>query len=153
MPLTYPKEDGTTLHLWLTKTVEDNPRAELKALCGGVHVFAGKDDLVTLEEMAESMDRVDEGEYEDMVDLLDRGPVCNQCGDRIRERLGLEERSLTDVPGIGPTKMVPLKQAGFESIKDLHLATQSDLSDVEGIGNALAARIKADVGSPPGERR
>lgn len=144
MPLTYPKEDGQRHHLWLTKTVEVNPNAELKALCGGVHIFAGKDDLVAI------------GEYAEEADLevwLTRGRVCGECADRLRERLGMEERDLTDVSGIGVHKAKALRAGGYESIKDLHLATQGDLSDVDGIGNALAARIKADVGSPPGESR
>jgi large subunit ribosomal protein L32e len=53
---------------------------------------------------------------------------------------------LTGVSGVGEEKADDLRDAGFESVDDLRRAEQSDLADVEGVGNALAARIKADVG-------
>ncbi|MFB6119092.1 50S ribosomal protein L32e [Halosegnis sp.] len=54
--------------------------------------------------------------------------------------------SLTDISGVGNAKAAALEGAGFESVDDVRRADQSDLSEVDGIGNALAARIKADVG-------
>jgi large subunit ribosomal protein L32e len=53
---------------------------------------------------------------------------------------------MTDIPGVDTTTAATLRGAGFESVEDLKAADQDDLADVEGIGNALAARIKADVG-------
>jgi large subunit ribosomal protein L32e len=53
---------------------------------------------------------------------------------------------LTGVSGVGEEKAEALREVGFDSVADLERADQSDLADVEGIGNALAARIKADVG-------
>lgn len=38
-----------------------------------------------------------------------------------------------------------LQVAGYRTPDDLREATQSELSDIDGIGNALAARIKSDV--------
>ena len=55
-------------------------------------------------------------------------------------------QDLEDISGVGPTKADALRDAGYESIEDVKAASQSALADVEGIGNALAARIKADVG-------
>ncbi|UPM42539.1 50S ribosomal protein L32e [Halocatena salina] len=57
-----------------------------------------------------------------------------------------DPRSMTDVSGIGETKAEALQEAGYESVDDLRRADQDDLSEVDGIGNALAARIKADIG-------
>ncbi|UPV75014.1 50S ribosomal protein L32e [Halorussus limi] len=57
-----------------------------------------------------------------------------------------EPQSLEDVSGVGPSKAEALRDAGFESVQDVKAASQDDLAEVEGIGNALAARIKADVG-------
>lgn len=57
-----------------------------------------------------------------------------------------ETKDLTDVSGIGESKAEALQDAGYDSIDDLRRADQSDLSEVNGIGNALAARIKADIG-------
>ena len=57
-----------------------------------------------------------------------------------------EPQELEDVSGVGPSKADALRDAGFESVEDVKAASQDDLADVEGIGNALAARIKADVG-------
>jgi len=56
------------------------------------------------------------------------------------------ERELEDISGIGPSKADTLREAGYESITDLQAASQSELAELDGIGNALAARIKADVG-------
>ena len=57
-----------------------------------------------------------------------------------------EPSELEDISGVGPTKADALRDAGYESVEDVKAASQSELAEVEGIGNALAARIKADVG-------
>jgi len=54
--------------------------------------------------------------------------------------------SLEDISGVGPSKADALRDAGYESVEDVKAASQSELADVDGIGNALAARVKADVG-------
>ncbi len=53
---------------------------------------------------------------------------------------------LTDISGVGESKADALREAGYESVADIKSASQSDLAEVEGVGMALAARIKADVG-------
>ena len=53
---------------------------------------------------------------------------------------------LAEIAGVGEAKAESLREAGFDSVDDVRGADQSELADVEGIGNALAARIKADVG-------
>ncbi|MFB6127448.1 MAG: 50S ribosomal protein L32e [Halolamina sp.] len=53
---------------------------------------------------------------------------------------------LEDISGVGPSKAEALTEAGYESVEDVKAAAQSELSEVDGVGNALAARIKADVG-------
>jgi large subunit ribosomal protein L32e len=58
-----------------------------------------------------------------------------------------EPEDLEDISGVGPSKAEALREAGFESVEDIKRADQSELAEVEGIGNALAARIKADVGA------
>ncbi|ELZ93985.1 50S ribosomal protein L32e [Haloferax mucosum ATCC BAA-1512] len=57
-----------------------------------------------------------------------------------------EISELEDISGVGPSKADALRDAGFESVDDVQAASQSELAEVDGIGNALAARIKADVG-------
>jgi large subunit ribosomal protein L32e len=57
-----------------------------------------------------------------------------------------EIESLEDISGVGPSKADALRDAGYDSVEDIKAASQSELADVEGIGNALAARVKADVG-------
>jgi len=57
-----------------------------------------------------------------------------------------EPQELEDISGVGPSKAETLGEAGYDSVEDLKAASQSELADVDGIGNALAARIKADVG-------
>ncbi|GAA0278078.1 50S ribosomal protein L32e [Halobacterium noricense] len=54
--------------------------------------------------------------------------------------------TLEDISGVGPSKAEALREAGYDTVEDMRAASQSELADVSGIGNALAARIKADVG-------
>ena len=62
------------------------------------------------------------------------------------EEAETDDRELEDIAGVGASKADALREAGFESVADLQVADQDDLAEVEGVGNALAARIKADVG-------
>ena len=55
-------------------------------------------------------------------------------------------QDLEDISGVGASKADALRDAGFETIDDVKEASQDDLAEADGIGNALAARIKADVG-------
>ena len=57
-----------------------------------------------------------------------------------------ELTELTDISGIGDAKAETLREEGYTSIDHIRGASQEELADVEGIGMALAARIKADVG-------
>ncbi|MEF8758142.1 MAG: 50S ribosomal protein L32e [Halobacteriales archaeon] len=57
-----------------------------------------------------------------------------------------EPQELEEISGVGESKADALREAGYDSLEAVKGASQSDLADVEGIGNALAARIKADVG-------
>jgi len=54
--------------------------------------------------------------------------------------------ALTDISGVSEEKATVLREAGYETIDQVRGASQDNLADVEGIGMALAARIKADVG-------
>lgn len=53
---------------------------------------------------------------------------------------------LQQIAGVGRLKAEALYEGGYERIEDIKKASQQELSNVEGIGMALAARIKADVG-------
>jgi large subunit ribosomal protein L32e len=57
-----------------------------------------------------------------------------------------EYTELTDISGVGGAKADALREAGFETVDDIRAADQSALAEAKGVGNALAARIKADVG-------
>jgi len=54
--------------------------------------------------------------------------------------------ALEDISGVGAAKAETLREAGYESVEDVKRASQDAIADIDGIGNALAARIKADVG-------
>ncbi|AGN01126.1 methyl-accepting chemotaxis sensory transducer [Salinarchaeum sp. Harcht-Bsk1] len=56
------------------------------------------------------------------------------------------EGALTDVSGVGDAKAEALRAAGYETVADLRAATQAQLAQVEGIGDALAVEIKEAVG-------
>jgi len=55
-----------------------------------------------------------------------------------------EYQDLTDISGVGPARSEDLREAGYETVDDVRGASQEALAGV--VGNALAARIKADVG-------
>lgn len=52
-----------------------------------------------------------------------------------------------EISGVGPTKAEALEEAGYGSFVEIKDATHQELSEVSKIGNALAARIKADIDS------
>lgn len=54
---------------------------------------------------------------------------------------------LMEIKGLGEAKAHALYEAGFESIDDLRRATMEDLTEVEGIGPALAQNILEAVGT------
>ena len=57
-----------------------------------------------------------------------------------------QPQEIEDISGVGPAKADALREAGYESITDIKATSQADLSEISGIANALAARIKAGVG-------
>jgi len=57
-----------------------------------------------------------------------------------------EVTELEDISGVSETKAEALREAGYDSIDYIQGASQEELANVEGVGMALAARIKADVG-------
>ncbi|KDE60324.1 50S ribosomal protein L32 [Halostagnicola sp. A56] len=59
---------------------------------------------------------------------------------------GDEPEELESISGVGASKADALRDAEYESVTDVKEASQDDLAEIDGIGNALAARIKADVG-------
>jgi large subunit ribosomal protein L32e len=57
-----------------------------------------------------------------------------------------EIEELTDISGVGDSKAEALADAGFDTVDKVRGASQDELAEVNGVGMALAARIKADVG-------
>lgn len=57
-----------------------------------------------------------------------------------------DDQDLTQISGIGDAKAESLREAGYETIGDLQGASQEELAGVDGVGTALAARIKAEIG-------
>jgi large subunit ribosomal protein L32e len=57
-----------------------------------------------------------------------------------------EITDLTDISGVGESKAEALEAEGYGTVDYVRGASQEELSNVDGIGMALAARIKADVG-------
>jgi large subunit ribosomal protein L32e len=53
---------------------------------------------------------------------------------------------LEDISGVSEAKADALREAGYDSIDYIQGASQDELANVEGVGMALAARIKADIG-------
>jgi len=53
---------------------------------------------------------------------------------------------LTDISGVGDAKAKTLREAGYDTVDHVRGASQEELAELDGVGMALAARIKADVG-------
>jgi len=82
-----------------------------------------------------------------VTDLVEIDGIDEATAETVLEGVGdLEYDVLTDVESIGPQRARKLGGAGFESAAQLQEASVAELTDVEGIDDAVAARIKADVG-------
>lgn len=73
---------------------------------------------------------------------LDNGGVYSYP----RSKVTKVEKDITMVSGVSNRVAETLRNAGYETVEDLKEASQSELSDSPGISNALAARIKANIG-------
>ena len=72
--------------------------------------------------------------------LMNNTEICYPCQKTLRRE------ALTMIPGINEDKANKLRvDGGYGCQSDLQKASQKELSNVDGIGNALAARIKAHV--------
>jgi large subunit ribosomal protein L32e len=86
--------------------------------------------------------------YRKIIDILIGSSVERSSDDNLT---GLSEedsstnKPIEDIAGVGGKKADELRAAGYESVTDIQAASRTDLSRVNGIGNALAARIKKDA--------
>ena len=99
--------------------------ARMKAETAGVEVSDEVDAAVAdlgAEESAEAVETDDEDDSDD------------------------EITELTDISGVSEEKAEVLREAGYDTVDYIRGASQDELANVDGIGMALAARIKADVG-------
>lgn len=140
--MVHTKPDASTLHLWrVTDTVTLDTR-NVVAACGEVHIHPGEvDELRPASEV-----NLDGHEWRGLDEWLQHHDVCDQCEDVVRHELDLDPRPVLAVDGVGYGKAGILNEAGYDTRWDLRGASQHELSELEGIGNALAARIKANVG-------
>jgi len=98
---------------------------------------------------AETTDEIDEDVTESEsapdAEVADEEPDAGDDTDEVAED---EEAytDLTDISGVGNAKAAALEGAGYDTVDAVRGASQSELAEVDGIGQALAARIKADVG-------
>ena len=86
---------------------------------------------------AEAEEAADDGREEEEA-------VPEEAADADEEAAGPSR--LDEIAGVGPATAEALEAAGYERVEDVRAAAQAELSEVDGIGAALAARIKADVG-------
>lgn len=74
-------------------------------------------------------------------------PIATKTPTKMRSRLAMNR--LQNIAGVGRSKAEALYDEGYRSIYDVKKASQDELNEIPEIGNALAARIKADVGDHP----
>lgn len=97
-------------------------------------------DVYTICEDADIRSYLEEHSYPYVVYVGDSDPPAS------RTWKPAKEKSLTSISGIGMRKKDVLRNEGIVTVDDVRFHSQSDLSEIDGIGKALAARIKADVG-------
>ncbi|MBW6442607.1 DNA repair and recombination protein RadA [Patescibacteria group bacterium] len=67
--------------------------------------------------------------------------VSEEINPELKKETGKDkEPKLTDLPGIGPTVSAKLEAAGIYDLMSLAVMTPSDLSDVAGVGEAVARK-------------
>jgi large subunit ribosomal protein L32e len=133
------------------ETVEDLREAdddELTAVEGVGNALAARIEAdvgavaVDEEPEAEVTDETDEAEAADTA--VDETAAPDAAADEADES-ALPE-SIDEISGVGEATADAVREAGYESVEAVQGASQSELAEIEGVGNALAARIKADVG-------
>jgi large subunit ribosomal protein L32e len=113
--------------------VSDDVEADVEEL--------GEDDDVADDEEAEADDEAedDEAEADEAED-----DEADEAEDADADEPEIED--LTDISGVGPSKADTLRDSGYDTVDHVRGASQDELANLDGIGMALAARIKADVG-------
>ena len=53
--------------------------------------------------------------------------------------------TIEDISGVGQSKADTLRAGGYDSVSKIMAASQKELSEIDGIGNALAGRIKTET--------
>lgn len=53
--------------------------------------------------------------------------------------------NVEELPGVGEQKAVALRDAGYETAADILAASKSELTDVDGVGTALAAKLTTTI--------
>ena len=126
------------------ETVEDlreASQAELAEVVGNALAARIKADVDEIEVDEDAEAEVEEDEKSEP-ETAESATESADEGDADEDAEEYEE--LTDISGVGPARSEDLREAGYETVDDVRGASQDALAEV--VGNALAARIKADVG-------
>ena len=141
MPYTYdgdPEQDhGTRHHVWLSVDPEADQTRTWACACS-------EKDVLTLA-LAPVAEVAEEGES--LEEWLDREEVNEECADWAREVLNLDPR-LHEVPGVNFSRAHKLREAGYETRRQLKAATAQDLVEA-GLSVGHAENIKSHLGSYP----
>ncbi|ERH03680.1 MAG: ribosomal protein L32E [Halorubrum sp. J07HR59] len=122
--------------------------ARVKAEVGGLELDDESDAEVT-EEAADDADAESDAEAEsdsESDSSVDTDDGADDAAEAAEDVIEVDYEAIDEISGVGEAKAEALQEAGYESVEDVQAASQSELADVESVGNALAARIKADVG-------
>ncbi len=126
--------------------------ARVKAEVGGLELDDESDAEVT-EEAADDADAESDADADadaeaesDSESGVDTDDDADDAAEAAEDVIEVDYEAIDEISGVGEAKAEALREAGYESVEDVQAASQSELADVESVGNALAARIKADVG-------
>jgi tetratricopeptide (TPR) repeat protein/tRNA A-37 threonylcarbamoyl transferase component Bud32 len=142
-----PEETIDEYRFPVKNTGELSPAVEYIANRSGSSVL--EDHVQRIEQaVADAEESLEANAYDDALDDVDRAFEAHEQYRNIADAVASvrgETTDLTSVSGITGSKADVLQAAGITTIDDLREYTRDELADIDGIGQALAARIKADI--------
>jgi hypothetical protein len=92
-------------------------------------------------------------EDENAIDAAERDELSEDTvmtmHQRAQEVIEAESREVTDISRVGESKAAALAEAGIESVEEIRAASVEELTEADGVADALAEHIISEVESSP----
>lgn len=109
----------------------------------GVEIETGAAETAPDDEIDEELSEDTEADAEAILDEMESSETSEADVDASEQPVeSAAGAGLTAIDGVGDAKAEALVEAGFETVADIQDASEDDLSEAEGVGDAFAERIK-----------